>query len=513
MKFEGMESFTADTNEPPLASGKGSLKVMLDDDTVVDATDIYDNTIIKNVTSSEINTSEEAVTFTLYYVGTDSDYFPDGNDTCYVNISKLELDADDFIFTAPEDSIYDGNDKEATVEARPEVKEDIGNITVKYYLVNDDGSLTELVGGAKPVNVGIYKVKIDVDVEDGSKYSAATNLTADDWTFTIHQSTKGDTNNATNPDNNALHADLELTDEDIISKIPLTPEELEAIENGADLEVYIVVIDYSGNVPANDKALAEAALTGNMQIGMYIDVSLFVKVGDNEPRAVTKANGNLKITFEMSEKIINTDKNVTREYYIIRVHEGKASVLGCEYDASTGKGSFSTDQFSTYAIAYRDTSAVAKYPVDMGSSGLIKADKTSAEAGEKVTNTVTAGYIAHVYDSNGNEIATISGTGSFIMPAGGVKITAEYPISLALTWQNSYIYSYDSGMNYITVNKTRKQGTITVNLGKEYAGKSFVIYEGKKSTKVIFTDGTLDKNGKFTLEVEDGKNYTLVVED
>ncbi|MGN1102096.1 MAG: hypothetical protein ACI4RG_07880, partial [Huintestinicola sp.] len=172
----------------------------------------------------------------------------------------------------------------------------------------------------------------------------------------------GDMENATDPDTNALHADLDLSDEEIIEKIPLTPEELEAIENGADLEVYMIVIDYSGNVPVEDKALAESVLTGDMQIGMYIDVSLFVKVEDNAPRAVTETNGDLKITFEMPEKLINTDKNVTREYSIIRVHSGKADILDCAYNSATGKGSFNTFQFSTYAIAYKDTTAEEPAP-------------------------------------------------------------------------------------------------------------------------------------------------------
>ncbi|MGN0696558.1 MAG: hypothetical protein ACI4J5_07345 [Oscillospiraceae bacterium] len=328
--------------------------------------------------------------------------------------------------------------------------------------------------------------------------------------------TPGDIFNATKPENNALCADLELTDEDIKNKIPLTPEELEAIENGADLTVYMVVIDYSGNVADEDKALAESVLTGGMQMGMYIDVSLYKKVGDDAPKPVTKTNSDLKITFEMPGKLINSDNNVTRKYSIIRVHGGNAAILDCAYDDQTAKGSFNTSRFSTYAIAYTDTALeapVTKYPINNPTNGIVKTDKTEAAQGERVSVSVMPGYIAHIFGNNGNETAVISGTGSFIMPVGGVKITVEYPINLALTWQNSYIYSYDSDMDYITVNRTRKQGTINVDLGKKYAGRSFVIYEGKKSTKVKVTEGVLDANGKITLDTEDGMNYTLVVED
>ena len=201
--------------------------------------------------------------------------------------------------------------------------------------------------------------------------------------------TTGDINNATNPENNALHADLDLTDEDIISKIPLTPEKLELIENGAKLEVYMVVIDYSGKVPAEDKSLAESALKGNMQIGMYIDVSLFKKVGDNEPKPVTATNGDLNITFEMPEKLINTDNTVTREYSIIRVHDRNVDVLDCTFDPATGKASFMTDKFSSYAISFSETvneelehASVVKYPIAV--SGNVSIDNTSAAAGETV---------------------------------------------------------------------------------------------------------------------------------
>ena len=333
----------------------------------------------------------------------------------------------------------------------------------------------------------------------------------------------GDMENATNPDTNACHADLELTDEEIIEKIPLTPEELEAIENGANLEVYMVVIDYSGNVPAEEKALAEAVLTGDMQIGMYIDVSLFVKVGDNNPRAVTETNGDLKITFEMPEKLINTDKNVTREYSIVRVHDGNVTVLDCAYNSATGKGSFNTYQFSTYAIAYKDIAEeepapeptpVVRYPIIV--RGNVSVDKTSATADETVNVRTDLGYDIIVTAENGQRIAKITEKGSFTMPASKVYVTAVRNETFALmanAWRQSYVYSYDAEMNKIKVSSTKKRGVIVINLGEEYAGRTFTIYSGRKSTEVKVTEGVLDENGKFVFEVPDGKNYTLVVEE
>ena len=93
-------------------------------------------------------------------------------------ISKAPLTADDFTFTAPTASsgqlVYDGKAKAATVTSN---KGAAGQITVKYY--TEEGS--ELKG--PPTNAGIYTVKIDVT--ETESYQAATDLTANDWKFTI----------------------------------------------------------------------------------------------------------------------------------------------------------------------------------------------------------------------------------------------------------------------------------------------------------------------------------------
>ena len=71
-------------------------------------------------------------------------------------------------------------------------------------------------------------------------------------------------------------------------------------------------------------------------------------------------------------------------------------------------------------------------------------------------------------------------------------------------------------MNYIKTNGSRKgiegEGTITVKLGEEYAGKTVTLYKGRKSTAVELDSAVLDENGNATFTVEGGKNYTAVVE-
>ena len=82
----------------------------------------------------------------------------------------------DFDFKSPANLTYNGSQKVATVTSEIlEVTND--KITVKYY--NSSG--TKLTSA--PTNAGTYIVKIDVAA--GDNYEAKTDITADNWKFTI----------------------------------------------------------------------------------------------------------------------------------------------------------------------------------------------------------------------------------------------------------------------------------------------------------------------------------------
>ncbi|MGN0692715.1 MAG: GLUG motif-containing protein, partial [Oscillospiraceae bacterium] len=150
---------------------------------------------------------------------------------------------------------------------------------------------------------------------------------------------RGTVSNGTNPDDNVLHADLDLTDDEIIDKL-LTDEEKERIENGEDLVVYLVVIDYSPNVTDAERALMESVLKKGMNIGMYLDIKVYKQIGDDERTLVDTTNGPIKITFEMPSELLNTDSTMMRTYYMGHIHNGSASLLTGEFDSKTNKYSF-----------------------------------------------------------------------------------------------------------------------------------------------------------------------------
>ena len=98
-------------------------------------------------------------------------------------IAKADPQAKDFTFTAP-GMIYDGNDKTAEVEAKEGIT-GMGNVTVKYYKKYTGDYCEEIKNATAVRDAGTYLVKINVAA--GDNYNAATDLTADRWTFTINK--------------------------------------------------------------------------------------------------------------------------------------------------------------------------------------------------------------------------------------------------------------------------------------------------------------------------------------
>ena len=167
---------------------------------------------------------------------------------------------------------------------------------------------------------------------------------------------------------------------------------------------------------------------------------------------------------------------------------------------------------------YKKTESIEKitsviYPIAI--SGDVTADKPSAAAGENVNVSAPFGYDIIVADTDGNVIAKISEKGSFTMPSSKVSITAvrgETFIHMSNAWSHSYVYSYDGDMNRIKVNSDTRRGVITIDLGADYAGRDFTVYSGRKNTSKKIISGTLDENGRYIFNSDEGKNYTLVIE-
>lgn len=93
---------------------------------------------------------------------------------------------------------------------------------------------------------------------------------------------------------------------------------------------------------------------GNNPTITYFDADLFKQVGSGVKQQITEPGIAMKITIVIPDELLNADKTVSREYKIIRLHEGQVDVINGTFDSTTGEFTFETDKFSTYAIVYKD---------------------------------------------------------------------------------------------------------------------------------------------------------------
>lgn len=119
-------------------------------------------------------------------------------------------------------------------------------------------------------------------------------------------------------------------------------------EKALGVNVWIKLLDASGTMPAADKAAIIKA-AGDYKVGLYLDLSLFKKVGTTDATAVHNLNGVVKLGFKIPSNLQKSD----RIYKIVRIHEGVATVLNAEVDSNYNL-TFETDKFSSYALIYED---------------------------------------------------------------------------------------------------------------------------------------------------------------
>ena len=136
----------------------------------------------------------------------------------------------------------------------------------------------------------------------------------------------------------------------------LTEDEQKQIEEGAVVDIILVVNDAANTISASDKAAIENAASG-MTIGQFLEIVLFKQFTQNGVKGsliqLTNSGAPLTITLEIPDSMKQNDGNIVRTYYVIRVHNGRVQILETT-DNGDGTLSFASSLFSAYAIAYKD---------------------------------------------------------------------------------------------------------------------------------------------------------------
>lgn len=141
-----------------------------------------------------------------------------------------------------------------------------------------------------------------------------------------------------------------------VANAVLTPEQIQLVNNGETIEIRINVRDISDQVPARDKEVIESGIEAyreevpGLVLGMYVDISMFIRIGAGDWNAITATDEPLEVVIGISDKLLRSG----RKYYIVRAHNGEYAFMN-DLDDVPDTITISTDMFSSYAIAYVET--------------------------------------------------------------------------------------------------------------------------------------------------------------
>ena len=126
--------------------------------------------------------------------------------------------------------------------------------------------------------------------------------------------------------------------------------EVSAEDKTAGVNVWLDIKDGSATVSVADKDAIDEA-KGDLEVGLYLDLSLNKKVGDGAPAKVTQTNGKMVVSIVIPE----SQREAGRTFKVISASNGAATEPGGVYNQATGTLTFETDVFSTCAIVFTDS--------------------------------------------------------------------------------------------------------------------------------------------------------------
>ena len=149
------------------------------------------------------------------------------------------------------------------------------------------------------------------------------------------------------------------TTKELLDAIGLTAAEKKAIANGANANV---VLNVNVKTLTEKEAKLIESVIGKNKMAETYDINLLLQIAGLADRNITDPSSAIGITITIPDKFINTDTSVKRVYRMVRIHDGKATVIDGTFDANTKQFTFATDGFSTYALVYEDVAAATTTP-------------------------------------------------------------------------------------------------------------------------------------------------------
>lgn len=176
------------------------------------------------------------------------------------------------------------------------------------------------------------------------------------------------------------------TDKKKLIEETLDDKQKDIVNKGGSADIVLSIKNATDNNAA-DKKLIEASFKANEKIGKCLDVSLLLTVKDkagnvvNNNKKVSDSQEMITITINVPSDLISNN----REYKIIRVHNGVVKTVDSVWDADNKTITFKTNEFSTYAIVYRDVAGSEVKPSDPETKPSTQETNPESKPSEDVT--------------------------------------------------------------------------------------------------------------------------------
>lgn len=203
----------------------------------------------------------------------------------------------------------------------------------------------------------------EADRSVGTKEPAATEKPAEPTAQPLPENVEVETPS----EPGAPSVSIPAQDQYVLVDSVLAEEDKEKLEQGVEIVVTLEVSAIDDAVPAGDKAAVDACVAQNCpgySVGQYLDLSLFKTIGDEDPEQLKSSGKPITVVITVPEEL-RADGRVFR---IIRIHEGKATVLE-DRDRDPETITIQTDKFSTYAIAYAEGPIATAAPTATAGAG------------------------------------------------------------------------------------------------------------------------------------------------
>ncbi|QWT51873.1 MBG domain-containing protein [Eubacterium sp. MSJ-33] len=138
-----------------------------------------------------------------------------------------------------------------------------------------------------------------------------------------------------------------------------TEEEKVELENGSKANVWLEIseLDSESLSPEEKELLAKEAekFAGSDADITFFNADLYKQVDNRARTQIHEPQTDIRVTFKIPDRLRNKNASVIREYKILRLHNGKVTIIDGVLDESSWEYSFVTNEFSTYAIIYKDS--------------------------------------------------------------------------------------------------------------------------------------------------------------